>query len=187
MTLFFSTLLKGQGIDKSYIDNWIKAADSSFAVDSVRVYFVNGQYLTSFDTLELSTKLKQISADKIACIGYSQIKDCGYQPGRGTIFVNSIKSQVSKDIKYNLTAAGQLFKDNYISFSQHILNDAKDPVLVIDYVVIHHAEIKDAFKKLKIQELYSVDINPFRVPAALFGQNAKNGLVQILTKKKVMK
>jgi hypothetical protein len=185
--LLFSSILKGQGIDKTCIDNWIKAADSSFAVDSVKVYFVNGQYLTSFDTLELSTKLKQISPDKIACIGYSKIKDCGYQPGRGTIFVNSIKQQTFKDIKYNLTAAKKLFVDNYVSFSQHIFNDAKDPVLMIDYVMVHHSEVKDALRKLTTQEIYSVDINPFPVPATSFGQNSKNGLVQILTKKKLTK
>lgn len=186
-TFFFVTVLKGQSIDKSYLDNWIKAADTTFPVDSVRVYFVNGEYLTSFDTLELSKRLKQISADKIACIGYSKIKDCGYQPGRGTIFVNSIKQQNIKDIKYNLSAATKLFADNYISFSQHIFNNAKDPVFMVDYVMIHHAEIKEVLKKINPQDIYSVDINHFSVPPALFGQNSKNGLVQILTKTKMTK
>jgi hypothetical protein len=186
-SFFFATVLKGQGIDKSYLDKWVKLADSTFAVDSVRVYFVDGQYLTSFDTLELRTKLKKILPNRISCIGFSKIKDCGYQPGRGTIFVNSIKYQDTNDIKYNLTAAKKLFVDNYISFSQHFFNDAKDPVLMIDYVMIHHTEVKDALNKLNFQELYSVDINPYPVPGVLFGQNSKNGLVQILTKKKVTK
>jgi hypothetical protein len=186
-SLFFATILKGQGIDKSYLDKWIKLADSTFAVDSVRVYFVNGHYLSSFDTLELSTQLKMILPNRISCIGFSEFKSCGYQPGVGTIFVNSIKYQDSNDIKHNLTAAKKIFIDNYISFSQHYSNNAKDPVLMIDYIMIHHTEVKDALNKLKYQELYSIDINPYPVPGIYFGPNSRNGLVQVLTKKKVAK
>jgi len=186
-SFFFATILKGQGIDKSYLDKWVKLADRTFAVDTVRVYFVNGDYLSSFDTLELSTKLKNILPNRISCIGFSEFKSCGYQPGMGTIFVNSIKYQDSNEIRHNLTAAKKLFIDNYISFSQHYSSNAKDPVLMIDYIMIHHTEVKDALKKLKYQEIYSIDINPYPVPGIYFGPNARNGLVQVLTKKKVAK
>jgi hypothetical protein len=84
-----------------------------------------------------------------------------------------------------LTVAKKLFVDKYVSFSQHHSNDAKDPVLMIDFIMIHHTEVKDALNKLKYQELYSVDINPYPVPGVYFGPNSKNGLVQVLTKKKV--
>jgi hypothetical protein len=58
---------------------------------------------------------------------------------------------------------------------------------MIDYIMIHHTEVKDALNKLKYQELYSIYINPYPVPGIYFGPNSRNGLVQVLTKKKVAK
>ena len=183
-TFFFAPVLKGQGIDKSYIVNWIKAADPTFPVDSVKVFIVDREYITSDDSLD--NKLKQISADKIASIGFSRIKKCGYQPGRGTIWVYSVEQQSFDDLTYNLTKLKKAFVDKYASFSQHISTNTKDPVLMIDNVMINHTQIKEALKKLNLITLYSIEINRFPVPATLYGQNAKNGLVQILTKKKMM-
>ena len=153
-TFFFATVLKGQGIDKSYIINWIKAVDSTFAVDSVKVFMVDREYITSEESLKV--KLNQISADKIASIGFSRVKKCGYQPGHGTIWVYSIERQNIDDVKYNLAKAKKVFVDKYVSFSQHIFTNAKDPVLIIDNVVIHHTEINDALKKLNPLDIYSV-------------------------------
>jgi len=75
----------------------------------------------------------------------------------------------------------QSFVDNYVSFSQHIFVDAKNPVLYIDNVSIHHTEAKEKLKSLTLKSIYYIDYNDKAVSAELYGQNAKNGLVRIWT------
>lgn len=179
----FATVLKGQSIDKSYIDNWIKAADPTFTVDSVITYKIDRQSFYSYDTASFNARLRSITVDKIATIFYSKYKTDNFVPGKGTIYVSTIKKQEISDIKSWLTKAKGLFVDNYISFSQPIFTDSKDPVLIIDNKSIHHTELKEALKRLDPKEIYDISVNTSPVPATMYGKNAKNGLVQIWTMK----
>ena len=182
-TFFFATVLKGQGIDKSYIDNWIKAADPTFPVDSVITYKIDRQSFYSYDTASFNARLKLITVARLATIFYSKYKTDNYVPGKGTIYISTIKKQEPSDIKNWLTKAKTLFVDNYVSFSQHIFTDSKDPVLLIDNKLIHHTEVREALKELDLNNIYNISVNTSPVPASMYGQNAKNGLVQIWTKK----
>jgi hypothetical protein len=182
-TFFFSTLVKGQSIDKSYIDNWIKAADPTFPVDSVIAYKIDRESFYSYDTASFNARLRLITVDRLATIFYSKYKTDNYVPGKGTIYISTIKKQETSDIESWLTKAKGLFIDNYVSFSQHIFTDSKDPVLLIDNKSIHHTEVKEAINKLDSKDIYDISVNTSRVPASMYGQNSKNGLVQIWTKK----
>jgi hypothetical protein len=182
-TFFFASVIKGQSIDKSYIDNWIKAANPTFPVDSVITYKIDRQSFYSYDTAPFNARLRLITVDRLASIFYSKYKTDNYVPGKGTIYISTIKKQVPEDIKGWLTKAKGLFVDNYISFSQHIFTDSKDPVLLIDNIPIHHTEVKEALHKLKPKDIYDISVNTSPVPAVMYGQNSKNGLVQIWTKK----
>lgn len=80
--------------------------------------------------------------------------------------------------------AEELFIDKYVS-QAHILTDSKDPVLVIDGQAISPTIAKAALDKIDPKEIYDISVNGFfPVPTSIFGQNAKNGLVQIWTKQK---
>jgi uncharacterized protein (DUF2249 family) len=88
LILLFANTSKAQCVDKSYVDNQIKELFPEAKVDSVRVYFINGKYFESYDTLKLSNQLNIISINEPMHLFYSPTKDCGYQPGYGTIYVS---------------------------------------------------------------------------------------------------
>lgn len=182
LTVLILTELKSQTIDKNYIVNWLKAIDSNSQIDSVVVYKIDGKSYYTYDSAKLNRRLKQIMVSKLKSIFYSKYKIDNYVPGKGTIYILTFKEQHIDDIKTRLIKANELFIDSYISFSQHIMIDSKDPVLLIDNKSIHHTEVKDFLKKLVPSEIYDMSVNTSPVPTVIYGQNAKNGLVQIWTK-----
>lgn len=113
------------------------------------------------------------------------MKTDNYVPGRGSIYVMAIQKMDTKDVEGWVKKARKLYVDEYVSYSQHILTDSKDPVLVIDGQAISATIAKSALDKIDPKEIYDISVNSFfPVPTSLFGQNAKNGLVQIWTKQK---
>jgi hypothetical protein len=124
---------KGQILTKDYIDNWIRQCDASAKVDSVKAFFINAEY---FDIIHMDSafraRLSSFRIDQISYIRYSKIKMDNYVPGKGTIGIMTIKEKSTKDVIAWLDNAKRIFQDNYATFSQIILNDSKDPVLIID-------------------------------------------------------
>lgn len=177
------TQLKAQNIDKDYIVKWIKMADTTFDVDAVVKYSINRESFYTTDTLKLNNRLRQISTDKLKAVFFSKFKTDNYVPGKGTIYVQSIQQLATEDVKIWLDNAKKLFVDQYASFSNHIHSNSKDPVLVIDNRHIHHTEVKISLEKLNPGDIYDISVGQTPVPALMYGQNAKNGLVQIWTKK----
>jgi len=177
------TQLKAQTIDKDYIVKWIKLADTTFDVDAVVKYSIDRESYYATDTAKLNNRLRQISTDRLKCIFFSRIKTDNYVPGKGTIYVQSIQLQTIEDAKSWLDKAKSLFIDKYFSFSNHILIDSKDPVLIIDNQTIHHTEVKEMLDKLNPKNIYDISVAQTPIPPSMYGQNSKNGLVQIWTKK----
>jgi hypothetical protein len=177
------TQLKSQTIDKTYIINWIKAIDTIYEPDSVIAYHIDRDSYYTYDTAKLNARLRQIDISRLKSIYYSKMKMDDYVPGKGTINILTIKKQETNNITGWLIRAKKSFVDNYISFSQHIFTNSKDPVLIIDNKAIHHAEVKDILNKLDPKDIYDISVSSSPVPPTMYGQNAKNGLVQIWTKK----
>lgn len=175
------TKLNAQSIDRNYIVNWIRQADSTFDVDSVMKYRIDGESFYTTDTAKLNNQLRQIPYDSLKAIFFSRVKTDNYVPGKGTIYVLTIQQQNAKNAKAWLDKAKILFTDKYFSFSSHIPVNAKDPVLIIDYRLIHQTEAKEVLDKLKPAEIYDISVGQTPVPVPIYGQNAKNGLVQIWT------
>jgi len=94
--LYFSTSF-GQGINKAFIDRWLKLCDDNIPVDSVKAYYIDRQYFT--DTAKINAYLKKIPPGKIRSIRYSKIKGCNYVPGRGSIHIMTIEKMDSEDVK----------------------------------------------------------------------------------------
>lgn len=179
--------LKAQTIDKNYVINWIKAIDTSYQPDSVIQYHIDRDTYYSYDTLQLNSRLRHIDISRLKSIYYSKYKMDNYVPGKGTIYILTIKKLKTDDINIWLKEANNSFVDKYVSFSQHRISNSKDPVLIIDSKVIHHTEVKEALSKLNPKDIYDISVGLTAVPAVLYGQNAKNGLVQIWTKKSMTK
>ena len=177
------TQLKAQTIDKNYVINWIKAIDPSYQPDSVIQYHIDRETYYTYDTLEFNSRLRQINIKSLKSIFYSKFKMDNYVPGKGTIYILTIKKLKTDDINIWLTKAKSSFVDKYVSFFQHIFTDSKDPILIIDNKSIHHTEVKDALNKLNPKDIYDISVGLTPVPASIYGHNAKNGLVQIWTKK----
>ena len=177
------TQLKAQTIDKDYIVKWIKLADTTFDVHAVVKYSIDRETYYTTDTAKLNNRLQQISTDRLKAIFFSKVRTDNYVPGKGTIYIQSIQQQTTQDAKAWLDRAKSLFVDKYLSFSNHIYSSSKDPVLVIDNRSIHHTKIKEFLDKVNPEDIYDISVGQTPVPASMYGQNAKNGLVQIWTKK----
>jgi hypothetical protein len=183
LLLLAFTTTHGQGTDKAFVDRWIKLCDEKIEVDSVKAYYIDRQYFT--DTAKINARLNTVPPPKIKSIWYSKMKTDNYVPGRGSIYVMVIQKMDTKDVEGWMKEARKLYVDKYTSYSQHILTDSKDPVLVIDGQAVSATIAKSALDKIDPKEIYDISVNSFfPVPTSLFGQNAKNGLVQIWTKQK---
>ena len=102
--------------------------------------------------------------------------------------MTTIRKMDTKDVEAWMKEANKLYVDKYASYSQHILTDSRDPVLVIDGQAVSATIAKATLDKINAKEIYDISVNGFfPVPTTLFGQNAKNGLVQIWTKQKYQK
>lgn len=179
-TLLLSKSLFGQGVDKAFIDQWLKLCDDKIEVDSLKAYFIDREYFT--DPAKINTRLSAISARKIKSILYSKMKMDNYVPGKGTAYITTIQRMDLKDAEQWMKKVKELYVDKYISLS-HTLSDSKDPALVIDGQSISPPIARAALYKISPDEIYDISVNGFfPVPTSLFGQNAKNGLVQIWTK-----
>ena len=176
------TQLKAQTIDKHYIIDWIKTIDITYEPDSVIAYWIDSDPYYTYDSAKLNNRLRQIGVNRLKSIYYSKYKMDNYVPGKGTIYIHTIEKQRTEDIKRWLTSAKKLFVDKYISFSQHIFTNSKDPVLYIDNRGIHHTEVQEALNKLSPKDIYDISVSSLPVPVSMYGQNAKNGLVKIWTK-----
>ena len=85
------TQLKAQTIDKNYVINWIKAINTSYQPDSVIQYHIDRDTYYTYDTLEFNSRLRQIDISSLKSIFYSKYKMDNYVPGKGTIYILTIK------------------------------------------------------------------------------------------------
>ena len=183
LLLFCLTKINSQSIDKNYVVKWIKAIDTTYQPDSVIAYYIDRGLYYSYDTAKFNAAFRQVNVDNLKDIFYSEYKACNYVPGRGSIYISTVKESETDHINGWLKKAKKLFFDNYISFSQDIFPHAKDPVLIIDAQNIHHSEVKQSLNKLNAKDIYDISVSSSPVPSAIYGQNSRNGLVQIWTKK----
>lgn len=154
-----------------------------FRLNENSVFVINGIAFIQSDSLKLNEKLKTINPQILT--DFTFIKNKG-QIGIGNKDIVVIKYaiiQQEKYIKEKQIELKKLFRDNYSSSSQHICLDSKDPVLFIDNQKIFHTETKKRISDLKTKSIADVSIKKEPQSSEMFGQNAKNGIVIIWTKK----
>lgn len=174
-----------QIIDKKAIDERVKLIDTTTNKSQNRLYVINGILLTEQENNKLDSILKSYDPKSLVDVNFVTCRQMNLPHCNGDIVIILFAyNQKNKTKRYLLKKVRQSFTDNYVSFSQHIFTEAKDPVLYIDNKLIHHTETKERIKLLKVNSVYFIDINDKPVSELHYGQNAKNGLVRIWTKSK---
>ena len=143
---------------------------------------INGIPLTEQENNKLDSILKTYESKYLVDVNLVTCRQMNLSHCNGDVVVILFAyNQNSKSKRQLLKKVRQNFVDNYISFSQHIFDNAKDPVLYIDNKLIHHTETNEKIKSLKLNRVYYIDFNDKPVSDLHYGQNAKNGLVRIWT------
>lgn len=171
-----------QLVDKKAIDERVKLIDTTTDKSQNRLYVINGILLTEQETNKLDSILKSYDPKHLVDVNLVTCRQMNLPHCNGDIVIILFAyNQKNKTKRHLLKKVRQSFTDNYVSFSQHIFSDGKDPVLYIDNKLIHHTEAKKKIKLLKLKGVYYIDFNDKPVSELHYGQNAKNGLVRIWT------
>lgn len=161
------------------MDEKVKEIDTAFAFKQT-VYVINGIVFSAADSIQIDSSLQAYGLKHLVGIDIlaRAAKDLSFH-NNDVVIVTFAHKQKSKQKRQLLKKVKQVFIDNYSSHSEHILNDAKDPVLYIDNERIHHAEAKKKIKALSLKSVYYIDYDADAASTQGFGQNAKNGVIKI--------
>ncbi len=182
--LFLATSIYSysQNVDKRAIDDRVKLIDTTKDKSQTRLYVINGIPFNEQDSTKIDSTLKSYDSKYLVDVNFVTCRQMNLLHCNGDIVIVLFAyDQKDKTKRHLLKKVQHSFTDNYISFSQHIFTDAKDPVLYIDNKLIHHTETKEKIKLLKLNRVYYIDFNDKPVSELHYGQNAKNGLVRIWT------
>jgi hypothetical protein len=173
--------LKAQHFDKRLLDEKVKLIDTAFSFRQT-MYVINGIPFSATDSIKIDSALQANGLKYLVSIDILKEAASNLMHNNNDVVVVTFAyNQKLKRKRELFKKARQSFVDKYVSFSQHIFADAKDPVLYIDNVLIHHTEAKEKLKELTLKSVYYIDYNDKAVSAEHYGQNAKNGLVRIWT------
>jgi hypothetical protein len=174
--LTFYQVLQSQTLEKSIIDKKLELQGDA-------VYVVNGLPYEQKDSLKLNSVLKSFSLDHL--VELTKLKNDGgivRCTSKDIAIVYFATQQTNKEINNKLKIVKDKFPDKYFGYSQHILTDSKNPVLIIDNKTVHHTEAKEIIEKIKTNDIFFIDFKTEPQSSEFYGQNAKNGLVRIWTK-----
>ena len=171
-----------QVVDKKIIDDRVKLLDTTTDKSKTRLYVINGIPFSDQDSIKIDSALKSYDPKYLVDVNFVTCRQMNFPHCDGDIVIILFAyNQKNKTKRLLLKKVRHSFTDTYVSFSQHIFNDAKDPVLYVDNKLIHHTETKEKIKLLKLNRVYYIDFNDKPVSELHYGQNAKNGLVRIWT------
>ena len=166
-----------ENFDEKYLTHWIKISGQSSLTKSNSLYVVDGIAYQKTDSIFL----KEIPIKNIAGIFVLADTSSTFHFTSNVILIRTKRSQTKKEKRKYLAEAKAKFVDNYLGVSSHILDDSKDPVLRIDDKFVHATEAKLVANKLKYNNVYAIATYNTKFDPTYFGQNAKNGMVQIWT------
>lgn len=175
LTLVLSQVVNGQKLDQKTIDEKLGLKDKENVV-----YVVNG---FPYGRVKLDSVLSSHPSGHL--VELTKINNDGkliLGTANEVVLIVFAYQQKRKEIRKILKGLKNKFQDKYVGLSQHILNDAKNPVLYIDNNQVHHARAKEKFEHLKVGDIYYIDYKSEGQAPELYGQNAKNGLVRVWVK-----
>ncbi len=164
-----------------------KSLIKNFSLKGNTNVLINGEIFSPSDSLKLEKNLKSLNSKLIA--GITRITNKGEIGCQNSdiIIIEYAVELPNKVIFEKYTEVKDLFTDKYLGYSQHTLDDSKDPVLYIDNKRVYHTEVKSELAKLKKNEIAYINIKRSYQSQELHGQNAKNGVVIIWTRLELKK
>jgi hypothetical protein len=175
--------------DRQYVENWVAKFNPKTKGQPIVIYVVDGTpfYLdaaTKKDSVSrsLDSTLFKIPRQDVAFIYGFSTDEVSFAevPGRVTAIVATKSKQRSKEKKHELKRAIAKYNSSEIYFD-HIDKDSKDPVLFINDKDILFSQCRKELLKIKSSDVYAIAIYDNPVPYEYYGQNAKNGLIEIWT------
>jgi hypothetical protein len=181
--LFISTntFTFGQKLDKEYIDNWIKETYINSTISEFTLYVLDGNPI---DKMDVNKELIKYQTKDISSINYLKKKflnEIYCAPDEGAILIRTFKKKNDKYFKKFLKKEFNRLKQK---FEKTDVNSQMNyPSVVINDKVIDNKLIKAEINKIELKTI--LDINIIDVPTneKKYGENAKNGLIIIFTKK----
>jgi len=176
--LTFNQVLQAQKLDKNIIDKRLELKNDA-------IYIVNGLTYEQKDSLKFNKVLKSHSIDRL--VELTKLRNDGRSvrcANNDIVIIYFATQQSENEIKMKLNEIRDKFPDEYYGFSQHILTDSKNPVLMVDNKTIHHTDSKKIIENLNTSNIIFIDYKSEPQASEIYGQNAKNGLIRIWTKQK---
>lgn len=179
IALFISIRSYAQDLKRKDLISQLKA-------DKESLFVINGIAFSHSDSLKLDVELKRISNRIISEI--TVLKNEEKIPHqRNDVIIIEYASKLTKTVITEKLIEIQLkFTDKYYGSYQHIFIDAKDPVLYVNGNKIHHTEIENLLKNIKVKNIGYIYCSKTLQSQELHGQNAKNGIVIIWTNDKLI-
>ncbi len=185
-SLWFFCVYKvhGQKFSKSYFEWWLNKCDPTISIKDVSLYVVDGLSYSVDDSLRLNQTLSAFTEDTFAGVDYLNVGKLptAHNWNKFVILISSKKRISNKQKRSYLKIAKSRFKPNVIKLP-HIAIDSTDPVLILNGRRILHYECYNILNQIRVGDISYIHISHSSVPLEYYGQNAKNGLIQIWTKK----
>jgi hypothetical protein len=182
--LLQATLLstKSQPVDKVVVDERIRFIDTTSHPRQTRLYIINGIAFNETDSIKIDSSLKTYNPKYLVSIDFVTCQQMNLPHCfNDIVLITFAYNQKDKRKRGLLKKIRHSFVDEYVSFSQPIFKDAKDPILYIDNKLVHHTETKEKINALKLKSIYYIDYKGMAVSAEYYGQHAKNGIAKIWT------
>ncbi|HEY6142190.1 MAG TPA: hypothetical protein VIV55_02005 [Flavobacterium sp.] len=176
-----NTFTFGQKLDKKYIDNWIEETYINPTISEYTLYVLDGnpidkkdvnKELIKYETKDISSiiYIKKVFLRKVYCV-----------IDEGAILIRTFKEKNSKYFKKNLKKEFNSLKKE---FKKTDLNSLKNyPSVIINDKVIDNKLIKAEINKIELKTILDITIIDVPTNEKKYGENAKNGLIIIYTKK----
>ncbi|GEM_PF-4699369 len=175
--------LRGQKLTEDFIKAWVLHLDSAsidlidnaiYIIDGIPVRLDNGLYeLSDHDFDKERIELSYISPEKSSIIHHGN--------GPAIVLVTNIRKQKRKELKKRLTEARELYADPVVKTSHGIIYK-KEPVVVLNGKILDSPTSKAMLSDTYLRSFETILVS-YTAPPALYGENAKNGLVRIWSKK----
>ena len=167
LLIFGFTQSIGQNLDLDYVTKWLEECDHNYEPKLVKFFFIDGKYEMLDSISYLNQILNNIQVSDINYIVYSKYKTCGYEPGKGQIFINSKSQKSSEDIT------------GLIEFGIEIYDESRPKVILVNNKIQENIPFSELIHELDISKIYDIAISSNPVPKTVYGKNAENGIIKI--------
>lgn len=175
--------LRGQKLTEDFIKAWVLHLDSA-SIDLIdkTVFIVDGLPVSLSDE---HSELSEHDFDKerieLSYISPEKSSSFNHRNGPVIVLVTNTRKQKRKELKKRLAEARELYADPVVKTSHGIIYK-KEPVVVLDGEILDSPTSKAILSDTYLRSFETILVS-YTAPPALYGENAKNGLVRIWSKK----